>query len=74
MNKKTKKIIDVYNQTKGRFMSLEIKTSKNHEVISCKRLAEKDHNVVVMDRNNNNRKRTIKKESISSIRCGELCA
>lgn len=72
--KKIKNLIDVYNKTKGRFMSLEIKTSKVHEVISCKKIAEKDKNIVVMDRNDNNRKRVISKDSLRSIRCGDLSA
>jgi len=72
MKTNTKKLIDIYNKTKGRFMSLEIENSKTHEIISCKKVADKNSTIVVLDPNNNNRNRVIKKSSLKAIRCGEL--
>jgi hypothetical protein len=71
---KVNRLVDAISQTRGRYMSLHIETSKSNEVISCKSLGIKDKYVVVQDRNNGNRKRSVAKESLRAMHCGDLVA
>lgn len=67
-------IIKAINKTRGRYLSLYVENSKVSQRISCKRIAEKDKTIIVQDRNNGNRNRTISKASLRGMFCGELMA